>query len=164
MRFSLFVMATLVATAPTGLAAEPSSEPAPKLPGWMAGCWESRDGDRWAEECWTIPRAGTLLGSGRRGSGDRLNEWEFMRIALDEPNGDGPAIRMAFAASPGGQGWTLFAWSPDDNAGVTFHNAANDYPQIVRYWRDGARLKARISMADGSRAIEWDYAPMGGTK
>lgn len=164
MRWSLLACAALVATAPSALAAESSSDRVPALPGWMAGCWEARDGARWAEECWTIPRAGTLLGSGRRGSGDRLGEWEFMRIALDEPNGDGPVIRMAFAASPGGKGWTLFAWSPDDRDGITFHNAANDYPQVIRYWREGARLKARISMADGSKPMEWDYAPMGGAK
>ena len=134
----------------------------PVLPAWMAGCWETRDGARWAEECWTVPRGGMMVGSGRRGEGDRLGEWEVMRIALSEPQGEGPALRMAFAAAPGGTGWTTFAWSPGDDAGVAFHNAANDYPQLIRYWREGSNLNARISMADGSRPVQWTYRPMGG--
>ena len=137
-----------------------SQESEPVLPAWLAGCWETRDGPRWAEECWTVPRAGMMIGSGRRGEGDRLGEWEVMRIALAEANGDGPVIRMAFSAAPGGNGWTTFTWSPDDAGGVAFINVANDYPQVVRYWRAGKMLKARISMADGSRPVEWSYAPM----
>ena len=70
--------------------------------------------------------------------------------------------RMAFVAAPSRSGWTLFGWSPDVGEGVAFYNLANDYPQVVRYWRDGSHLKARISMADGSRPVEWDYAPMRG--
>ena len=153
---AIFLAATLVIAAPAA-----SKEADPVLPAWMAGCWETRDGSRWAEECWTVPRAGMMIGSGRRGEGDRLGEWEVMRIALAEPNGDRPVIRMAFLAAPGGRGWTTFAWSPDGEGGVAFTNAANDYPQVVRYWREGETLKARISMVDGSRPIEWSYAPMG---
>ena len=32
------------------------SDDDPVLPAWMAGCWETRDGARWAEECWIAPR------------------------------------------------------------------------------------------------------------
>lgn len=133
----------------------------PELPSWLAGCWEMRDGERWAEECWTIPRGGMMLGSGRSGSADRVSSWESMRISLDEPNGDGPVIRMAFAASPHGKGWTTFGWSPSEEAGVTFHNVANDYPQRVRYWREGELLKAEISLADGTRPTRWTFSRMG---
>jgi hypothetical protein len=132
------------------------------LPTWMAGCWEMREGENWAEECWTIPRAGMMMGSGRTGTANAVRSWEFMRIALDEPNGDGPPVRMAFAASPGGQGWTIFAAASDPGAGVTFVNAANDFPQRVRYWREGELLKAEISLEDGSRAMGWTFTRMGG--
>lgn len=128
----------------------------------MAGCWEMRDGDDWAEECWTIPRAGMMMGSGRSGSASELSSWEFMLISLAEPDGGEAAIRMAFSASPRGQDWTVFAWSPSDEEGVTFHNSANDYPQRVRYWRDGDLLKAEISLEDGSRATQWVFRRMGG--
>lgn len=143
-------------------AAGVDTDVAPELPSWMAGCWESRQQDRWAEECWTVPRGGMMMGSGRRGKGGELEEWEVMRIALDEPNASGPAIRMAFLAAPAGRGWTMFGWSPGKEQGVAFYNVTNDYPQVVRYWRDGSHLKARISMADGSKPVEWDYAPMRG--
>ena len=144
---------------PAGAAAQPAE---PQLPAWMAGCWEMREGERWAEECWTIPRGGMMLGSGRAGVGTDVSSWEHMRIALAEPNGEGPAVRMAFLAAPQGAGWTTFGWSPSDDAGVTFHNAANDYPQRVRYWRDGELLKAEISLADGSNATRWTFRRMGG--
>ena len=144
----------------TPLAAQDVAEPT--LPGWMAGCWEMRDGERWAEECWTIPRGGMMLGSGRAGTGDQVASWENMRIALAEPNGEGPVIRMAFVAAPGGTGWTVFGWSPAEDEGVTFHNATNDYPQRVRYWREGELLKAEVSLLDGSQAMQWTFRRMGG--
>jgi hypothetical protein len=155
MRFILLAMALMVAAPAT------AQDDDPVLPAWMAGCWETRDGARWAEECWIAPRGGMMIGSGRRGEGDRLVEWEVMRIALSEPHDDGSVLRMAFVAAPGGTGWTTFAWSPGDGDGVAFANVANDYPQLVRYWRKGKNLKARISMADGSRPVEWTYRPMG---
>ena len=133
----------------------------PQLPAWLAGCWEMRDGERWAEECWTIPRGRMMLGSGRAGVGEEVTSWETMRIALDEPAGELPTARMAFVAAPGGTGWTLFAWSPSPETGVTFHNAANDYPQRVRYWREGELLKAEISLADGTRPTRWTFRRMG---
>jgi hypothetical protein len=141
-----------------GDGAVPAAAPVPQLPGWMAGCWELRDGERWAEECWTIPRAGMMLGSGRTGTGDTLRSWEAMRIALDPAQGRG----MSFMASPGGAPWTIFAWDPADREGLTFRNAATDYPQRVRYWRVGELLRAQISLADGSNAVNWTFTPMGG--
>lgn len=157
MRTAALSLALALAAAP--LSAQDVAEPA--LPGWMAGCWEMRDGDRWAEECWTIPRGGMMLGSGRTGTGDQVASWETMRIALAEPHPNGAVIRMAFVAAPGGTGWTVFGWSPTEEEGVTFHNAGNDYPQRVRYWREGELLKAEISLEDGSRATQWTFRRMG---
>lgn len=102
-----------------------------------------------------------MLGSGRAGVGEDVTSWETMRIALDEPAGELPTVRMAFVAAPGGTGWTLFAWSPSPETGVTFHNAANDYPQRVRYWREGELLKAEVSLADGTRPTRWTFRRMG---
>jgi hypothetical protein len=157
MRVAAFALA--FACMATPLAAQDVEEPA--LPAWMAGCWEMRDGERWAEECWTIPRGGMMLGSGRAGTGDKVASWETMRIALAEPNGDGPVVRMAFVAAPGGTGWTTFGWSPAEDEGVTFHNAANEYPQRVRYWREGELLNAETSLEDGTRPIRWTFRRMG---
>lgn len=155
----LRIAAAIVLALPAAASAQPAE---PKLPAWLAGCWEMREGERWAEECWTIPRGGMMLGSGRAGVGERVTSWENMRIALDEPAGEGPAVRMAFVAAPAGTGWTTFAWSPSPEAGVTFHNLANDYPQRVRYWLEDELLRAEISLEDGSNVTRWAFRRMGG--
>ena len=120
------------------------------LPLWMAGCWEMRTGERWAEECWTAPRGGQMLGSGRTGDANGVRSFEFMRIERD---GEG----LAFRASPGGEGWTSFASTADPGDGVTFLNAAHDYPQRVRYWLEGTELRAEISLLDGSNATRFAF-------
>ena len=51
---------------PLALMAAPV-EKLPALPAWMAGCWVHVQGERWTEECWTTPRGGVMLGSGRSG-------------------------------------------------------------------------------------------------
>ncbi|RZK00913.1 MAG: hypothetical protein EOO76_10890 [Novosphingobium sp.] len=137
-----------------------AENPTPALPGWMAGCWQQARGEDWAEECWTIPRAGQMMGSSRSGRGEQVKTWEFMRILRDAPNGDAPVVRMAFQAAPQGRDWTMFAWSPSSEPGVTFTSAAHDYPQRIRYWREGRLLKAEISKLDGSHAQGWTYTPM----
>lgn len=120
------------------------------LPLWMAGCWEMRTGERWAEECWTAPRGGQMLGSGRTGDANGVRSFEFMRIERD---GEG----LAFRASPGGEGWTSFVSAADPGDAVTFLNAANDYPQRVRYWLEGTELRAEISLLDGSNATRFAF-------
>ena len=133
----------------------------PKLPEWMAGCWEYRSGERWTEECWTVPRAGMMMGSGRTGIGEKLVEWETMQITLDHGAGNDSVTGMAFRGAPKGMNATVFAWSPSQEPGVEFGNAAHDYPQRIRYWREGEELVAEISLADGSRPVRWRYRRMG---
>jgi hypothetical protein len=123
----------------------------------MAGCWEQKQADSWTEECWTRPRGGMMLGSGRSGHGDVIDDWETMQIVLDQGSDDGPVVRMAFWAAPNGGSRTLFGWQPDEEPGLTFFNLANDYPQRIRYWREGDALMAEISMADGSKRVRWTY-------
>lgn len=123
----------------------------PALPGWMAGCWIQEKGDRWTEECWTAPRAGTMMGSSRMGRGDKTMSWETLRIVMEEGG-------MRYIASPGGQAPTTFTWQAAKESGVTFLNAAHDYPQRIRYWREGETLMAEISLADGSKPMRWAYS------
>lgn len=141
----------------------PAGAAAQELPAWLEGCWQMQAGERWADECWMAPRGGVMLGVGRSGSGDEPTGWEAMQITLEPA-----AIReqatptMTFWAAPNGTGRTPFAWTPSELPGVTFVNSGNDYPQRVRYWRDGDMLKAEISLADGSRAVRYTFAPAGG--
>ena len=135
--------------------------PAPALPAWMTGCWEQRSGEKWTEECWTAPRAGIMLGSGRSGTGGVLDNWEVMQIELAET--DDPVIDpITFYGAPKGQNRTAFAWVKNGKgAGITFVNAGHDYPQQIRYWREGKYLMAETSLADGTKAHRWRYVPMG---
>lgn len=123
----------------------------PKLPDWMAGCWESRTGERWTEECWTIPRGGLMLGSGRDGSGDKVGHWEWMRI---ERGADGS---LTFYGSPKGAPAVGFKSTEADAWSVTFVNAAHDYPQRVRYRQTTTGLEAEVSLADGTKPNRWSY-------
>jgi len=41
-----------------------------------------------------------------------------------------------------------------------FENRDHDYPQRIRYWREGEVLMAEISLADGSKPMRWRYLPV----
>lgn len=150
-------IAVLVLTFAAGAAPVPASRP--ELPSWMAGCWVQDAGTAWTEECWTAPRGGMMMGSGRTGDGERVRSWETMQIVRQERGEDGSVVPLAFWGAPFGSGRTMFAWTPSE-AGVTFVNAAHDYPQRIRYWRDGDMLMAEIARADGGKPMRWRYRRM----
>lgn len=135
------------------LAAETPQQPA--LPTWMAGCWEQKDGESWVEECWTGARAGQMMGSSRTGKGQVLNWYEHVRITADE------AGTATYCALPKGQTGGCFKATKVTENEIVFENDAHDYPQRIRYWRDGKALAAEISLKDGTKASQWRYAPMG---
>lgn len=128
------------------------------MPGWLAGCWEQLGGEAWTEECWTTPRGGIQIGSGRTGKGDKLGGWESMQIIRGE---DGA---LTFHASPNGAPRVAFAMVSQGAQEVVFANPAHDYPQRVRYWREGELLKAEIALADGMRAVGFTYRRPGASK
>ncbi|WP_326525605.1 DUF6265 family protein [Sphingomonas sp.] len=129
-------------------------DPGAPLPSWMAGCWIEDRAPRWTEECWTIPRAGSMLGSNRAGNGDRLTMWEAMQI-LPDPDG-----RPVFWASPRGAPRSAFPMASAKEGEIAFANPAHDYPQRIRYWREGELLKAEVSLADGSKPMRWSFRRM----
>jgi hypothetical protein len=132
----------------------------PSLPSWMAGCWESRSESVWVEECWTGPRAGIMLGSGRSGKGEQLFNWEVMQIEKT-PTDDPAGSKLTFYGAPSGKVRTPFHWVASSEKDVTFLNAEHDFPQRVRYWREGRELVAEISLKDGTKAQRWRYVPQG---
>jgi hypothetical protein len=142
-------LAALLAVAP--LAAQ---EPA-AVPSWMAGAWALSDGDRWTEEFWTHPRGGIMIGASRDGLGETLRTWEAIRIVR---KADGT---LAYIPTPNGGAPVEFALIRQDARSIEFANSAHDFPQRIRYWREGDALHAEIALIDGSRAIAWSYAPMG---
>lgn len=148
------ILGLLLLCATGSLAAEGA---APALPGWMAGAWEQSDGNgRWADEYWTPPRGGMMIGAARIGRDDRLGIFEHTRIVA---KADGT---LSFFAQPRGAPASEFPMVAQGPEMIEFANPGHDYPQRIRYWREEGRLKARISLMDGSKAHDWDYGPMGG--
>ena len=123
---------------------------------WMAGSWieetpDDANGVRWTEEYWTVPRGGVMLGASRSGRGARLGEFEFLHLRV---GGDGA---LAYIARPQGGAPVAFLLAQHDAMSATFENPAHDYPQRIRYARDGDVMTATISKIDGSKARSWVY-------
>lgn len=145
------VAALLLLVPSVGLAAADNAA----MPGWMTGAWLHAEGEEWADEYWTPPRGDMMIGASRSGKGDRLLFWEHMRIVRED---DG---NIAFWAVAGDQKAVRFALASATENAVVFENAAHDYPQRIRYWREGKALKAEISAIDGSRAKTFGWEPAG---
>lgn len=125
-------------------------------PGWMAGGWSEAKGDAWAEEFWTHPRGGIMIGAGRTGKGKKLTGWEAMRIVR------GTEGKLSFVAQPGGSPPSSFPMVSSGAREIVFANPTHDYPQKIRYWRDDTGLNAEISLIDGSKAQRFTFKPIGG--
>ena len=135
-----------------------AAAPAQPMPGFLAGCWEEQRAEAaWTEECWTDPRGGLMIGSGRDGKGNSVEHWEWMRI---ERAADGTPT---FYGSPKGASPVAFKAAGSDGKSITFVNAAHDYPQRVHYTLTEAGLDAEISLADGSKPNRWSYRRTAGS-
>lgn len=152
MRRTIMISAVLAACAGTASAQQSISAEGP--PGWMTGCWIEQGGSKWTEECWTPPRAGTMLGSNRAGEGARLQSWEAAQILPDTSG------KLVYWASPDGGKRVAFPFASRTATEIVFANPAHDYPQRIRYWREGAALNAEISMLDGSKPMRWTFSAM----
>ena len=144
--------ALLLAVAPVTAVA---GEEARDLPIWMTGAWAHAEGAKWADEFWTPPRAGIMIGASRAGEGEKLKFWEHMRIVREA---DG---KLAFWAIAGMQQPVRFAEARKTASEIVFENPAHDYPQRIRYWREGKELKAQTSMLDGSKPNDFSFRMMG---
>ena len=128
--------------------------PAP-MPAFLTGCWDHRDGERWTQECWTEPRAGQMMGSSRSGTGDRLRDWEFMRIER-APDG-----AITFYGSPRGAPAHPFKMLMVTATSAEFVDPTHDYPQRILYERKGDDLSAEVSLKDGTKPMRWAYRRSG---
>jgi Domain of unknown function (DUF6265) len=144
------LVATIALMFPAVLVAQPDA-----MPGWMTGAWAKANGESWADEYWTPPRGGIMIGASRSGEGEKLQFWEHMRI-VTEDNG-----KLAFWAIAGDQKPVRFGAVKATDNEIVFENAGHDYPQRIRYWREGNELKARISLIDGSKPYDFSFKMMG---
>ena len=120
---------------------------------WLAGCWENNRAGRMAEERWTKPKGGTMLGIGQTVKDGKTIEFEFMRIHEDK--GD-----LFFTAKPSGQAETTFKLISYADGKAVFENPQHDFPTRVIYGKqpDGSLL-ARIEgvMNGQKRGIDFPF-------
>ncbi len=145
--------ALLALMAPAAAQGSAPSQIGAELPAWLAGFWQSQDGIAWADEMWNAPRGGVMLGAGRAGSGPQMQSWETMRIAA-RPDGT-----LVFHAQPKGAPASEFPAVSIGEESIEFANPRHDYPQRIRYWRQGQLLMAEISKIDGSDSQRWNFRP-----
>ena len=136
-----------------GVAVPASGDMAAPLPAWLAGTWAMEDGARWADEIWTSPRGGMMLGLGRTGFGPDVESWESSRIVR---RADGTVSLVAQRKGGAALDYPLIVAGADS---MEFANAAHD-PQRIRFARQGQLLMIEISKIDGSDAVLRNYRPV----
>lgn len=124
------------------------------LPGFMAGTWMMEDGAAWSDELWSDPKGGLMLGVSRSGFARQLRFWETARI---QRKADGS---ISLFVRPQDAKETEFKQALRSADAVEFTNPAHDFPQRIRYWRQGQLLMAEASLLDGSNAVRWNYRPV----
>lgn len=126
---------------------------------WLRGCWRTeapREGESGSQttEVWIDPPGPAMIGySFNEGEGE-VQGWEQMRI--DAADGGRPR----FVAMPGGAAPVVFRMRVQDQPApnlAPFENANHDYPQLIEYRREGRRLTATISLADGANPLVYAY-------
>ena len=147
---TLGVLIVIVVTAVSA-----ASRRAPRRPikdvAWLEGTWVSASGQRTVEERWTPPAGGVMFAVSRTLAGDRLAEFEYLRIV---ERGGG----LFYVAQPNGQPPTEFAATQVGPTSVRFENPQHDFPKVIRYEKraDGT-LQAAIAGAAGQREMSWVY-------
>lgn len=116
---------------------------------WLTGCWQGDD--KVTREVWSASQDGYYFGYSVVTKDDHVIFFEQMRID--------PAPMPVFNAYPAGNGPFPFAAIELTEASVTFANPDHDFPQKIKYWRDGTHLRAVISALDGSRAGDFNFTP-----
>ena len=149
MKFLLACTAGLMLSqhAPTAFATESMS-----WPEWLAGSWCGGRGETRTEEVWLRAQGGLMLGMSRT-AGPRRTEFEGLRI--ETQNG-----QLVYQAQPQGRPGVPFTLSAQGADFVEFSNPQHDFPQRIRYQRQGEQLKAEISGPgrDGKpKTIPFDY-------
>lgn len=115
---------------------------------FLEGTWVEQKDGLWTEETWSPARGGTMMGSGRTIAGGQTKSFEHMRIEHGEAG-------IELVAMPQGQGPVRFRLVERAEGAATFANPAHDFPQRIRYRRDGGKLVARVE--GGDQSMEWTY-------
>jgi hypothetical protein len=123
--------------------------------GWMAGSWTFRSTTERLDEHWTDAEGRSMLGVGRRVTGDQTLFFEFLRIE-ERPDG------IYYIAHPKARPGVEFKLVACRRGEARFENPEHDYPRSIRYRRnpDGT-IGVRLEGAQEGRAFaeEFVYRP-----
>jgi hypothetical protein len=116
-------------------------------PGWLAGCWELRSGNRETLEMWMAPAGGLMLGASRTLVNGAVREYEQLVLKVDSG-------KLVYTATPSGQQTASFTSTEITDSSFTVENPEHDFPQRIIYRRRGAdSLVARIE--GGTRGFDY---------
>ncbi len=106
--------------------------------GWLVGCWVTPD--KSAQEVWVADSDRSLAGFGVAISDSTVGFYEVLSIKQSD---DGT---WTYTAHPSGQESASFLAVEISEESVVFANPDHDYPQEIRYGREGNQLHATISL------------------
>lgn len=115
---------------------------------WLVGCWVTPDNS--AQEVWVVNSERSLAGFGVTINDNKVGFYEVLSINQRE---DGA---WTYTAHPSGQASASFVAVEITDNSVVFSNPDHDYPQEIRYKREGNRLYATISLLDGVKPNSFD--------
>ena len=119
---------------------------------WLAGS-RSMKGNVLVEERWTEPASNMMLGLSRTVRGDKVVEFEFLRI---ESRADG----LYYVAQPGGRPPTEFKLSRWDGTEAIFENPQHDFPKRVIYRKQPDNVVwAKVDGGVGTKGPEFTFRP-----
>ena len=93
---------------------------------WLAGAWAGTKHTSSIEEHWSPPKGGAMLGVSRTVKGDKMVQFEFLRI-VERDTG------LVYIAQPGGRTPTEFVLTNLGDRKAVFVNPRHDYPQRIVY-------------------------------
>jgi hypothetical protein len=123
----------------------------PAMPAFMAGCWagEHKDARRSSYEVWIAPRADRMLGVSQTVLPNRT-DFEFLRI-------ERAGAQIDYVAQPSGRPPTRFRMTGASDTHAEFSNPDHDFPQHIRYAREGDLLRADTSGGTPIRRLEFRF-------
>ena len=119
---------------------------------WLAGS-RSVKGNVLVEERWMDPASNLMLGVSRTVRGDKVVEFEYLRI---EARADG----LYYVAQPGGRPPTDFKLTRWDGTEAIFENPQHDFPKRVIYRRMPDNVVwAKVDGGAGTKGQEFTFKP-----
>jgi hypothetical protein len=119
--------------------------------GWMTGSWTCQSAVERLDEHWTDAGGRSMLGVGRRVTGDQTLFFEYLRI---EERSDGIYYIAHPKAGPGVE-FKLVACRRGE---ARFENPAHDYPRSIRYRRNSdGTIGVRLEGIEAGQALVEEF-------